>query len=141
MPRDFLLSRGETDGYFGRTVESGSHGHSIELVEAGEVNAAGIDSLVLEMETHLRPDLAERLRVVQAIGPCPIPPVVASGGLAGAERAGLRRALVEMHQNEAGRAILRDGLIARFVEVEDAFYNPIRDMARRAQQAGFVALR
>jgi phosphonate transport system substrate-binding protein len=44
VPRDHLLRLGETRGYFGRTVASGSHPTSIRMVEAGEVDASGIDS-------------------------------------------------------------------------------------------------
>jgi phosphonate transport system substrate-binding protein len=141
MPRDFLLARGETRGFFGRTIESGSHQRSIQMVLDGEVDASGIDSLVLEMEVHLRPAVGDRLRVVQAVGPCPSPPVVAAGDLPEATRARLRHALLAMHMSESGQAILRDGLMARFVEVDDAYYNPIREMARRAQEAGYIELK
>jgi phosphate/phosphite/phosphonate ABC transporter binding protein len=140
MPRDYLLARGETNGFFGRTIESGSHQRSIEMVLDGAAEASGIDSIVLEMEMHLRPEAAAGLRVIEAIGPCPVPPVVAASALPGPVQAALRGALLTMHCTAAGRAILRDGLIARFAEVDDAYYNPIRDMARRAQQAGFVTL-
>jgi phosphonate transport system substrate-binding protein len=141
MPRDYLLSHGETNGFFAETIASGSHQRSIEMVLSGEVDASGIDSLVLEMEVNLRPELAEQLRVLQAIGPCPIPPVVASGRLPEETRARLRCTLLTMHENESGRAILRDGLIDRFVEVDDTFYDPIREMVRRAQQVGFTELK
>ena len=52
----------------------------------------------------------------------------------------LRIALLTMHEDADGRAILRDGLIERFVEVCDADYHPIRAMVRRAHAAGFLSL-
>jgi phosphonate transport system substrate-binding protein len=141
MPRDHLLRLGETRGYFARTLPSGSHQKSIELVLAGDVGASGIDSTVLELECAQRPGLADRLRTVEAIGPCPVPPVIVSRRLPEPAKRRLREALLAMHQEPAGRAILGDGLIARFVRVRDADYDPIREMGRRAAAAGFLVLR
>jgi phosphonate transport system substrate-binding protein len=141
MPRDHLLRLGETRGYFARAVASGSHQKSIELVLAGEVHASGIDSTVLELECRQRPGLAGGLRTVESIGPCPIPPVVVGRRLPEPTKRRLREALLAMHDEPAGRAILAEGLIARFVPVRDADYDPIREMVRRATAAGFLLVR
>ena len=101
MPRDHLLRLGETRGYFARAVASGSHQRSIEKVVGGEVDASGIDSTVLELECAQRPGLAERLRVVESIGPCPIPPVVVSRRLPEPTKRRLREALLAMHHEPA----------------------------------------
>ena len=141
MPRDHLLRLGETSGFFGRTVASGAHQTSIRMVLEGAVDAAGIDGLVLDMELKLRPELAPQLRIIESIGPYPIPPVVVSSGVAEGLKARLREVFVAMHEDPDGRAILADGLIARFVEVRDTHYDPIRQMVRRAEAAGFLTLR
>ena len=141
VPRDHLRRLGETAGYFGRMVAAGSHQASIRLVEQGEVEAAGIDSTVLELEQAQRAGLADRLRVVEAIGPSPIPPVVVSRTLPVAERQRLRDAFLRMHEDPEGQAILADGLLARFVPVEDRDYDPVREMVRRATAVGFLVLR
>ncbi len=141
MPRHHLLTLGETAGFFGAAVASGSHQRSIRLVLDGEVDASGIDSTVLELELTQRPDLAPALRVVESIGPCPVPPVVVSTRLPGALKERLRALFLAMHEDPEGRVILADGLIARFVAVGDADYDPIRAMLRQAEAAGFLALR
>jgi phosphonate transport system substrate-binding protein len=141
VPRDHLLRLGETRGYFARVVASGSHQKSIEMVLAGEVDASGIDSTVLELECARRPGLADSLRVVEAIGPCPIPPVIVFRRLADQTKRRLREALLAMHHEPEGRAILAEGLIARFVRVQDTDYDPIREMVRRAAAGGFLLLR
>jgi len=46
-----------------------------------------------------------------------------------------------MHEDPEGQAILADGLLARFVPVEDRDYDPVREMVRRATAAGFLVLR
>jgi phosphonate transport system substrate-binding protein len=140
VPRDHLLHLGETGGYFGRVVESGAHQSSIRMIAAGEVDAAGIDSTVLELELRSHPELAGTFRVVEAIGPNPIPPVVVPRALDAALKAGLRELLLGMHADAEGRVVLEAGLVARFAEVGDADYEPVRAMVRRARAAGFLAL-
>jgi ABC-type phosphate/phosphonate transport system substrate-binding protein len=78
---------------------------------------------------------------VEAIGPCPIPPVIVSRRLPGPVKRRLHEALLAMHHDAAGRDILAGGLIARFVRVQDADYDPIREMGRRAAAADFLVLR
>jgi hypothetical protein len=46
-----------------------------------------------------------------------------------------------MTADPAGRAVLAAGRVATFVTVRDADYDPIREMARRAEAAGFLTLR
>lgn len=141
VPRDHLLRLGETAGYFGRVVASGSHQASIRLVETGEVDASGIDSTVLDLERQRRPDLGQALRIVESIGPSPIPPVVVARGLPEPLKRRLADAFLTMHEDPEGRAILADGLLARFVAVRDRDYDPVRETIRRAQAAGFLTLR
>jgi ABC-type phosphate/phosphonate transport system substrate-binding protein len=141
VPRDHLLRLGETRGYFGRTVASGSHPTSIRMVEAGEVDASGIDSTVLDVECRRRPKLGTALRTVVVLGPSPIPPVIVTRALAENQKERLRAALLAMHEDAEGRAILADGCMVRFVRVQDADYNPIRAMVARAVTAGFLELR
>ncbi|HEX6108336.1 MAG TPA: PhnD/SsuA/transferrin family substrate-binding protein, partial [Ktedonobacteraceae bacterium] len=44
-----LLERGKSSDYFGETVKSGSHLRSIEMVLQGKVDAAAIDSHLLDV--------------------------------------------------------------------------------------------
>jgi phosphonate transport system substrate-binding protein len=141
VPRDHLLRLGETRGYFGEVVASGGHLASIRLVEDGQVDASGIDSTVLDLERARRPELGRALRTVAVLGPSPIPPVVVARRLAEDRKRRLREALLAMHEDPDGRAILADGLLARFVPVRDADYDPIRAMVARAVAAGFLELR
>jgi phosphonate transport system substrate-binding protein len=141
MPRAHLLALGETSGYFGRVLASGSHQASIRLVADGAVDASGIDSTVLELEARERPEVAAGLRVVETIGPEPIPPVIVSRDVAPALRTRLRDAFLTMHADAEGDAVLAAGLLARFVPVEDRDYDPIRMLVRRLDAAGFTSLR
>jgi phosphonate transport system substrate-binding protein len=141
VPRDHLLALGETGGFFRAVIASGSHQQSIRLVLDGKVDASGIDSTVLELEQAQQPEVARGLRVVESIGPSPVPPVVVAASRPETLKARLRQLLLAMHDDPEGRAILAAGLIDRFVPVRDADYDPIRAMLRRADAAGFLVLR
>src|SRR5712692_6501628 len=58
-----LLERGKSPGYFGKTVKSGSHLRSLEMVLEGEADAAAIDSHLSDILRSRDEGLAERLRV------------------------------------------------------------------------------
>lgn len=126
--RYHLATLGETTVFFGRAVESGAHLESLRLVLAGEADTAAIDSTVLEWEMEERPELAESLRVIEALGPSPIPPLVISTAVPPQTRESVRSELLDMHLNEDGRLALQTGRLARFAAVTDSDYDLIRDM-------------
>jgi ABC-type phosphate/phosphonate transport system substrate-binding protein len=134
--RHHLLVLGETKGYFGRVVASGSHQNSIRMILDGTADASGIDSTVLELELARRPELAGLLRTVAAVGPSPIPPTVVARGLAPSLKARLQEIFLGMPTDPPGRAVLAYGRMTSFVPVRDADYDPIRAMVRRAEAAG-----
>jgi phosphonate transport system substrate-binding protein len=138
--RNHLLELGHTRGYFGRTVAAGAHQRALRMILDGEADAAGIDSIVLEVEAARHPGLAEGLRTIACLGPEPIPPVVVACGVPAPLKARLRELFLSMADDPAGRHILAAGRLARFVPVEDAHYDPIRAMVRRARAASFLAL-
>lgn len=127
-----LALRGLTSGFFRSIVESGSHQRSLSLVAAGAVDASAIDSTVLEAEFLRRPDLRRRLRVVTALGPSPIPPLVVSRAVPYQSRSALRKALLEMHRDRRGLQALSTGRVHHYVQVHDCDYDPIRVMATTA---------
>jgi phosphonate transport system substrate-binding protein len=139
--RHHLLELGETRGYFGRVVSGGTHQGSIQLVLDGAIDAAGVDSTVIETEVAARPELAAALRTILTLGPSTIPPVVVPRGLEPSLKARLRDLFLGMATDPAGRAILAAHRLAGFVPMRDADYDAIRAMARRAETVGFLTLR
>jgi phosphonate transport system substrate-binding protein len=136
-----LVQMGETGGFFGRVVEAGYHQRSIRLVAESRVDASAIDSQVLAVELRDHPALAAQLRVVDALGPSSIQPVVAAGHVPPGLQAEMRAALLEMGDEPAWRERLAQGLVERFVAVDDAMYDDIREMAAAAEKAGFLTLK
>jgi phosphonate transport system substrate-binding protein len=134
LTRYTLAARGERAGFFGRVVATGAHQRSLELVLDGEIDATAIDSTVLEQELRLKPELADRVRVVETLGPSPIPPLVVSRALPEAVRLAVRSAVLSMHLQPEGESVLTAADIRQFVAVTDADYEPIRTMARIANE-------
>ncbi len=131
--RAYLAELGQEANFFGRAVESGAHINSIKMILSGKVAGAAIDSMVLEWFRSHQTDHAEQLRVIDTIGPSPIPPWVVSTGVPMTVRADLRAVLFGMDQDPIGRCILQEGALERFDAIVDACYDPIRRMAHKAE--------
>jgi phosphonate transport system substrate-binding protein len=132
-----LLERGKSPDYFGKTVKSGSHLRSLEMVLEGEADAAAIDSHLSDILRSRDEELAARLRVVDVLGPSSIPPVVVSKRLDNELKCKLREALVTMHLDDCGAKELREGLIERFVVVRDEDYEDIKGMLEKVKRVEF----
>lgn len=130
--RHALAEQGLPTGFFAEVIESGAHQRSLEMIESGTVDAAPIDSTVLETEVRARPELATRLRVVATLGPSPMPPWVASTRLAPEVRSRLRRAFLAFGADVQSRQALERADVLSFAVVDDDWYMPIRQMALSA---------
>lgn len=139
--RDRLIAMGETHGFFGRVVESGAHVTSIAMVAKGEVDASAIDSHVLALELRDHPELREQLRMIDALGPATIQPVVAANHVAAEVREQVREAFLGMADDEGARSCLELGLIERFVLADASSYDDIRAEVDRAEAAHFLVLK
>jgi phosphonate transport system substrate-binding protein len=132
--RAFLAEFGQLGNFFSSVVESGAHGASLEMILSGHVDGSAIDSTVLEWLAAEREDLADKIRVIDTIGPSPIPPWVISRQMPERLRRDFRALLLGMHNVPFGRVILDRARFDRFVAAEDRDYDPIRAMARTAEQ-------
>lgn len=141
VTRHRLVSMGETRGFFGRVVEAGSHQRAIRMVCSGEIDAAAIDSLVLDVELRDHPALREQLKVIDTLGPAGIQPVVAAARLPERLKTGVRDVLLAMGDDPAARARLAPSFVERFVAVTDEDYEDVRTMLAAAEEASFMTLR
>ncbi len=73
-----LMHSGYPSSFFGKVIQSGSHQNSIKLVVEELADCSAIDSTVLEQQLRDTPELGNHLRVIESIGPCPMPPIIAS---------------------------------------------------------------
>jgi phosphonate transport system substrate-binding protein len=134
ITRYHLATLGETSDYFGQVIEAGAHQVALEMVLKRRIDASAIDSTVLELELQRKPELGQYLRIIEILGPSPIPPWVISKRVPRPLRRALRETLGGMAQDPTGQAILAAGQMARFAQVEDRDYDSIREMARLASR-------
>jgi phosphonate transport system substrate-binding protein len=141
ITRYHLARLGETDGYFGQVLEAGRHERAIHLVAAGQVDAAAIDSHVLETYLGVHTHLRARLRVIDTLGPSPIQPVVVRRDLPRSTKDEMRQALADVEHDREGQSCLERAGVRGFVCADDATYDPIRQMRSVAVAAGLSVLR
>lgn len=115
-----LVARGIGEPFFGAAVETGGHERSLCAVLDATVDTAAIDSQVLEVAFEQDAELFERLRVIEAIGPSPAPPLVAGSALEVVERERLRSRMASTRSKMPA--------VRRWVAVADSDYDPIREM-------------
>jgi phosphonate transport system substrate-binding protein len=135
VTRYHLAKIGESHGFFGKAIESGSHQTSLQWILSGKIDASAIDSTVLELELQHYPEIAAQIRILDTLRASPIPPWVVSTRVPQEMRDRLRQAFLYMHQTPAGQAVLSQGTIDRFVTVSDRDYDAIRHMAKQAETA------
>lgn len=133
LTRYNLALRGLNGDFFGRIVGAGSHQRALKMILAREIDGSAIDSTVLELVLEAAPEIGEQIRVLESWGPSPIPPWLIHREAPAALRERLQRLFLDMHNDEEGRAVLKLARVACFVTVEDGDYDPIRQMARRAE--------
>jgi phosphonate transport system substrate-binding protein len=134
-----LATLGEDESYFATMVEAGFHEDAIRMVADGRVDAAAIDSQVLDIEQRDHPALAHAVRRIGTIGPSTIQPVVVSRShLGNAERAAITDALLSVAGEPAARGVLDAAQVERFVPMTAGSYDDIRSMFVRVQSAGLL---
>lgn len=101
--------------FFSRTTFTYSHDRTISAITEGMATAGSVDELVYRHALKRDPTLADTLIVLQRSAEFPMPPVVVPRQKDGAFIAKVRKVLLELHQDETGKRILRNLDIDRFV--------------------------
>ncbi len=130
--RHHLATLGEREGFFGIAIESGAHQRSLELIRRREIDASAIDSTVLEAELRRAPHLLDDIRIIDTLGPSPMPPWVIAKSLPVELKRAITTAFLTMHAAPQGADILAGWGISHFVVPDDDAYEPILRMEREA---------
>lgn len=110
----------------------------IDAVLSGDAEVGVIDSYVMDLLRIYDPALAARLKTLALTPPAPIPVLVASAGAGPQQCARVRAALLSMHEDAAGCALLAALGLSRFVAVQPADYACLPAMADEADRARFA---
>ena len=140
VPTYILLRNGyRPEEFFNPIVYTYSHSESILAVYYGFVEGASVDSIVFDQVAKNSPQIASQLKVIEAYGPFPSTPIVVRGQIDEDVKYALRKVLVGMSRDPAGREILSRFALDGFTVVDDSFYNPIRDMIAVIRNATLVS--
>ena len=141
VTRHRLVTMGETNGFFSEVIHAGWHQKAIQMVVRGEIDATAIDCQVLAVEMRDHPELAQQIKIIDALGPSTIQPVVARASLPETLKQDIRAVLLEIGDDPTAREVLSRGFFDRFVAVNDPDYDDIRAMVRAAEAADFLTIR
>ncbi|MFQ5522208.1 MAG: PhnD/SsuA/transferrin family substrate-binding protein [Acidimicrobiia bacterium] len=141
ITRYHLVSIGETKGFFSEVIQGAFHEESIRMVADGRVDASAIDSQVLAIEMRDHPEVTDNVKIIDSLGPSTIQPVAVSKRFDGEFRQAVTDVLAGFHETEAGRDVLKLGLVERFVPVGADDYDDIRRMLEACENEGFMEIR
>ena len=110
-----------------------SHTQSLRLVLDGTVDAAAIDSHLLDIVFDQSPKMAAQLRIIGSFSASTMPPVVVSSHIDPLLTRSIQAACLDIHQNPFFAQRLQEGSIERFLPVTDEHYLDIRERYRRMQ--------
>ena len=128
-PIRLVQELGETpETFFQRTFYTYSHDDAIRAVVNGVADGAAVDSLVYEHAIAREPELAEKVRVIHQSPSFGIPPVVVGPHVRPQQRARLLDTLLVMADDPVGREALDAAGIDRFVIIDDAVYDSVREL-------------
>jgi phosphonate transport system substrate-binding protein len=129
VPTYMLARMGETpDTFFSRYHFASSHDKAIQAVAYGMVDGAAVDSLIWEYLAATKPESTSKTKIIEKSPPYGIPPVVVRPGLPAELKEEIREIFLNAHTDEKGRAILEMMMIDKFVPIDDAAYDSIREM-------------
>jgi ABC-type phosphate/phosphonate transport system substrate-binding protein len=105
----------------------------IEALVAGTIDVGPLDSYYHDLLIRNDPATAARVRIVATTASAPIPPLVATGAVSGAELGRLRSALLAVHDAGELQAERETLLLSRFAVPEPSDYDVLDDILRETQ--------
>lgn len=134
-----LAASGMGSDFLGEWIEAGFHDEALRMVLDGRADWAAIDSQVLDVWKRSDRSLRRRIRVVDALGPSTIQPVVASSQrLTARQRTTLAAGLCALRSDGTARAVLDAAGISGFVGMPSTGYDDIRRMLDTVREAGLL---
>lgn len=131
---EFLKQRQDTpEKYFGRYIYTYSQDKSCWAVANKVVDAASIDSQILEYAQEKTPELAAKLVIIETMGPAPTGPVVMRKSLSPEQKEHLREIFLGMNRDPVLHQALQGLMIDRFVSPLPELYEPLRKLYDRVR--------
>jgi phosphonate transport system substrate-binding protein len=124
-----LAQMNETPETFFKSFDySRAHDKSIKAVATGVADGAAVDSLIWEYANRTNPEYTSRTKIIKKSPPYGIPPIAVHPEMETRLKDNLRQILMNAHNDEKGREILKGMMVDKFVPINDSAYDSIREM-------------
>lgn len=111
-----------SNSFFKKTIFTYSHNRSIKAVYSGVVDAASVDSIVFNDYAQKHPKIRKGIVIIKKSVKFPIPPVVVPEKLDENSKRELQKILINIDKTDAGKKILKNIGIDRFVLPKSGMY-------------------
>ncbi|MCG6533810.1 MAG: phosphate/phosphite/phosphonate ABC transporter substrate-binding protein [Syntrophales bacterium LBB04] len=129
VPTFWLAEQNERpETFFSKVIYTYSHDNSILAVAKGLVEGAAVDGFIWEYYQRKNPSRTSTTRVIKKSDPYGNPPVVVSSALSSDLKDRLQQLLLSMHEDPAGRKILQELMIDRFLGPQEEWYMTVRQL-------------
>lgn len=125
-----MHDRGFDEETFAELVFTGGHHTSLDMVIAGDIDAAVTDSVVRTARARIDENVAD-LRIIERLGPWPVQPLVARSTLDTEEIDTVRRLILEATDRPDIKAALGAAALSHLVEVGPEHYADVRSAMSR----------
>jgi len=130
-PTYLLTQMNETpDTFFSRYIYTHRHDKSIMAVAQGFADGAAVDGPIWDYLDKTNARYTSQTQVILKSPPFASPPVIARKDLSPELKEKISKILIEMHNDEKGREILKGMMIDRFVRGDDADFASARTMIK-----------
>ena len=138
VTRAALVSEGQKpDGFFSKSFFTYGHRNVIRAVASGLAGSGSVDGYVYDVVAELEPELTSETRIIGRSELLGFPPIAAPRNPVDRERLkALSTALLDMHRQEDGRAILKLLRLDGFTEEAPSLYDAIAAKAAMVAAAG-----
>ncbi|HEY1728958.1 MAG TPA: PhnD/SsuA/transferrin family substrate-binding protein [Candidatus Baltobacteraceae bacterium] len=140
LPRRLFASYHRDGRFFEERVVSGSHAASIELVAAGQVDAAAVDCVTYALLQRYRPDAVAETRVIAETPASPAPPFATSARIDASIFRILRQTLTSVIHDPQGREICEPLMLGAVELADESAYAVVLEYEREAELIGYPAL-
>ena len=134
VPTYWLARQGDTpENFFGKIIYTYSHDNSIMAVATSLVDAAAVHEQIWKYYQEREPFYTEKTRIIRESISFGNPLMVVSRQLSEQLKVHIRELLFSMHRDTAGRKILNELMIDRFILPQQEWYQPIVAMQAKSK--------
>jgi ABC-type phosphate/phosphonate transport system substrate-binding protein len=140
LPRRLFAPLNHDGRFFTDRVVSGSHVASIDLVAAGDADAASVDCVTYALLRRYRPDAVADTRILAETATSPAPPFATSARINASVVTLLRETLASVVHDPHNRAICEPLLLGAIELADESAYSIVLDYERESEALGYPVL-